>query len=944
MTFIENHGRHTKHMSTKTQSILWPSLLLLVLLFLLPTLDRARASTQFTAQQSGLWNSPATWGNSGTSQPGVTIPGPDSNVLIPTDITVQIGGDSGQQIQQLTVQSSATLGNAPGCHQLHLQVSGDILNYGTIRGQNVPIILQVAGGRVYNAGIIAVYNDSGVGPSIELSAEDGLVFNEGIITAGGGMGGSPGGAVWLHSNDGEVLNRGLIYGGDSQAGRGGPVILSAKTVILCHGRVGGGRQRANNSRGKVAIVASGTVAGSNSYTFGQQISLAVGFNGVFNLENLPEGGLTAGTDGLWISGRSQAMLDLQGNSHRFAPLHSLGGSITIQADSDRRVLDPSATWDSLSAPQATLQEGSSTVRPIIWFTEMPDLQVGKTTAWRGVVVNVGNTTGAVNMKVEAPEGWQSSFVGDDIIPLLARHSAEFRLTLSPPAHQSLQVPVTLTVRGAWAADATMADSVPVTLEVEGERRYFPLILNEGDGRTIAAFIVPKAAKPGEPIKLYNNSSGRSPLQYRWDFADCHGETTVANPQPVCPNGGWRTFTLHVTGPGGEDEISKPVHADGPPRPQLTWEGAENGPAVWGEVRLLGWDTGNERDIQQALFQYWQGDHWVLIGDGVTAGDRPAPNAWQVSWSTTALPPGIYPVRLWLVDNGGQQSSYYVSLAVEKLPHPVATVTSWLGQNVTLSAASSFDLDNEIIAYRWYFGDGTTGEGITVTHSYASSGPYVVRLQLEDATHLVGEETYTLDVSARSWQRVTQCGCQGMRIRYQGSSDLPFPWLANNRYALGALTTSQSPLLARVQWEVEATLTPGSNVNACWSHEKARGSVSWSSYNGAKGEDYQLSGLSYASSSRYFGFHGQRDAGLGQSRGGESIHWTGFAGWGTTAPSGLGIDRVTFGDNGTTLIATYRAQVAGDAGQCSCTWDVATQIDKSGAIVETPRIENVRCTP
>ena len=53
--------------------------------------------------------------------------------------------------------------------------------------------------------------------------------------------------------------------------------------------------------------------------------------------------------------------------------------------------------------------------------------------------------------------------------------------------------------------------------------------------------------------------------------------------------------------------------------------------------------------------------------------------------------------------------------------------------VTFDGSGSVDLDGRIVAYRWSFSDGTTAQGVTVDHVFASPSPttYVATLEIED---------------------------------------------------------------------------------------------------------------------------------------------------------------------------------------------------------------------
>ncbi|TPN88810.1 lytic polysaccharide monooxygenase [Aquimarina algicola] len=55
-----------------------------------------------------------------------------------------------------------------------------------------------------------------------------------------------------------------------------------------------------------------------------------------------------------------------------------------------------------------------------------------------------------------------------------------------------------------------------------------------------------------------------------------------------------------------------------------------------------------------------------------------------------------------------------------------------GSNVTFSAADSFDPDGDDLTYIWDFGDGTTAEGIEVSHTYSGLENATVTLTVSDA--------------------------------------------------------------------------------------------------------------------------------------------------------------------------------------------------------------------
>ncbi|MBT1696389.1 cellulase family glycosylhydrolase [Fulvivirgaceae bacterium PWU4] len=80
--------------------------------------------------------------------------------------------------------------------------------------------------------------------------------------------------------------------------------------------------------------------------------------------------------------------------------------------------------------------------------------------------------------------------------------------------------------------------------------------------------------------------------------------------------------------------------------------------------------------------------------------------------------------------------------------PIASFTASLtGLNATFDASASADYDGTITGYSWDFGDGTTGSGVSASHTYSNCGTYTVALTVTDndnATHTVQR---TISISA-----------------------------------------------------------------------------------------------------------------------------------------------------------------------------------------------------
>ena len=80
--------------------------------------------------------------------------------------------------------------------------------------------------------------------------------------------------------------------------------------------------------------------------------------------------------------------------------------------------------------------------------------------------------------------------------------------------------------------------------------------------------------------------------------------------------------------------------------------------------------------------------------------------------------------------------------------PIAEVSllSTSDRTVHLSAATSNDVDGTISSYAWDFGDGTTGAGVTPTHTYVADDTYDVVLTVTDDDAETGTATKSITVS------------------------------------------------------------------------------------------------------------------------------------------------------------------------------------------------------
>jgi len=113
-------------------------------------------------------------------------------------------------------------------------------------------------------------------------------------------------------------------------------------------------------------------------------------------------------------------------------------------------------------------------------------------------------------------------------------------------------------------------------------------------------------------------------------------------------------------------------------------------------------------------------------------------------------PGTYEVALGVRDLAGNYATDIVIISVLDVTNPIANAGSDQTVNVgtTMSLDAGDSTDNvDIISYEWNFGDGTTGNGKTTSHTYTRLGTYTVTLTVKDAAGNSATDSITITVLA-----------------------------------------------------------------------------------------------------------------------------------------------------------------------------------------------------
>ena len=264
-----------------------------------------------------------------------------------------------------------------------------------------------------------------------------------------------------------------------------------------------------------------------------------------------------------------------------------------------------------------------------------------------------------------------------------------------------------------------------------------------------------------PLTVQFTGSGSSDpeglaLSYLWDFGD--GTTsTMADPQHVftAPPATPTTWTvgLTVTDPGGNSQSTQLLVSvnNTPPVVAITSpvDGSPYPVGVTTNVPLQATVTDAEHGPAQLSYAWQTILHHNSHNHPEPVDNDPVSNA-LITGEGCDGETFSYEVRLTVTDAAGLSASDTAWLHPDcSAIAPVAFMTSdkTAGEGpllVNFDAGLSFD-PGTIVSYAWDFGDGTTGSGEQVSHTFTDVGDHLVQLTCTDDDGLVGTATGTIIV-------------------------------------------------------------------------------------------------------------------------------------------------------------------------------------------------------
>ncbi len=208
------------------------------------------------------------------------------------------------------------------------------------------------------------------------------------------------------------------------------------------------------------------------------------------------------------------------------------------------------------------------------------------------------------------------------------------------------------------------------------------------------------------------------IDYLWDFGDgtqTHGK--VVSHVYALP--GKYTVNLTVTDGSATQTSSQPTTVEViVNHPPIADAGGARVVSI-GEILIFDGSFSDDPDGELISYQWHVAEGTILKGERV-----------EYQYSK----PGIYQVRLTVVDNVGAESADYAVITVNAPPiadfYPLKRAEP--GQTVSFDGTSSKDPDGQIQQAWWNFGDDTpVREGLSAQHSFTIPGRYAVTLTVRD---------------------------------------------------------------------------------------------------------------------------------------------------------------------------------------------------------------------
>lgn len=210
---------------------------------------------------------------------------------------------------------------------------------------------------------------------------------------------------------------------------------------------------------------------------------------------------------------------------------------------------------------------------------------------------------------------------------------------------------------------------------------------------------------------FTDQSIDSVITWHWQFGD--GDTSILqHPDHEYANPGMYSVTLKISGPGGNDSLTKQNYIEvlyNPPTADFIGE-PTSGPAPL-EVQFT--------DLSADTVNSWE---WEF-GDGNVSNEQNPMHTYDTS--------GVYTVSLTVEGPGGSDEMTKTDYITVEEPAPEANFSGEPTSGQAPLTVTFSDLSNgNVDSWKWYFGDGDSSSVQNPVHDYINAGNFTVSLTVE----------------------------------------------------------------------------------------------------------------------------------------------------------------------------------------------------------------------
>ena len=278
---------------------------------------------------------------------------------------------------------------------------------------------------------------------------------------------------------------------------------------------------------------------------------------------------------------------------------------------------------------------------------------------------------------------------------------------------------------------------------------------------------------GGGVATFSSAPSSGPRAFLDDVEATDVDAVVSVSFDKAATGGGTYTSLFVRGDGRTGYLAKARFQAGATTLFLTRNGGA-GTTTLGSATIPGYvyQVGDVVNIRLRA----DGDSAATVQAKLWVDGQPEPG-WTIEVTDpnalSAGPVGVINYVSGSATNGVVTATFDdFSVAANGNADPVASLSSSAnGLDASFDASASTDPDGSIVSYAWNFGDGMTGTGQSVVHTYATAGTYTVELTVTDNAGATAMATDTVTVPAINAPPVASftSSANGLDASFDGSA-------------------------------------------------------------------------------------------------------------------------------------------------------------------------------